>query len=408
MQFNLGTVVSLKSNGLLPLANHNFIKLGGNEKFTTPLMVVIEILHNTSTDYDDETGENKSSKKGNEKYKCIYFSNKSMKFEENWFSKNELKQYGEEDEIHNNINSNDLNWGDIVRFKTVDEEAKKTKSFNEGENNKNSKPLLNFTSPAMQIVGFATPDRKESLIDSYNGLKKRDVSKKIVKCKFFNVDSDKFSEQLIPIECLQKIIDENIDEKLNTISSSIKENCNVLIEFKNSKEISDENVYNIQNIKYFGSPKSISFISGRYQMEFYNELKKKNEFIWLDLIKDFHKIDLSESKYFPTINKDNSNLKSIFEFFDEQGNDLKGKHLKITYKNLKEQIVSRYITIIEISNQLDNNDTINSKYYYLKSFCHLRAAEREFRSDRMLSIRTIEDEKLNLFLTTINKKKMFF
>ena len=385
MQFKIGAVVSLKSNGLLPLVSHDFLSLGGNENFTTPLMVVIEILNNISPEIDEETGEMKSTTKGGNKYKCMYFSNKAMKFEDNWFSENELEIYGNSDhEIHKKLSSSNLKWGDTVRFKTVDEESRKSKSYLENEKQKGIKSLITFASPAMQIIGFDTPDKKESLIDTYTGLKKRENSERLIKCKFFNTDSDKFSEQHVPVECLQKIDNTMIIQRMEDISNFIKAKSFIIVKTADSK--------------YFGKPQAVHVFSGRYQLVFYNELLKKNELIWMDLITNFDKIDLFVGEYYPGINDGINKLFSVNEYIANEIKNLKEGHFKINYCNLKEQRVSRFITVKELSDGLNDNESIEIPKYYLKSFCHLREAERDFRSDRILSIRTIVDKKLNAFL----------
>jgi hypothetical protein len=386
MPFTIGTVVSLKSNGLLPLANYDFLSLGGNEYFTTPLMVVSEILYSNQIEIDEESGLEKNPRRGKNKYKCTYFSNKSMKLEENWFAENELEIYGEPaDPIHHVMDATSIKWGDVVRFKTVDEEARKTKSHTDGEKQKGDKPLLTFTSPALQIIGFANVDKKEPLIDPYTGEKKREKSKKLIKCKFFNAESDKFSEQLIPIECLQTVDNSGINEKLDLISKYIKENTFILIE--------------LEDTKYFGKPLKAHVFSGRYQLIFYNELLKKNKFIWMDLIHEFHELDLTSSSYYPGMHQVNGEDKLIDvpNYLEENSSALKGKKFKIVYRNLKDQIVSRYISIKKVSNP----DHTDRKVYYLKSHCFLREDDREFRSDRILSIRTIENEQLIQVLNSI-------
>lgn len=410
MTFKLGTIVSLKSNGLIHLANYNFLSLGGNENFTTPLMIVVEILLNINQEIDEETGEVKSSSKAQNKYKCMYFSNKSMKFEENWFAERELSKYQIENFNTNiqvdliddkkpelkDIESTDekedvdkkhrLTSGDLVRFKTVDEEAKKTKSFNESDNKKGTKPLITFIAPALQIVGFTSPDKKEQAIDPNTGKPKRVFSSKLVKCKFFNTESDKFSEQLVPIECLQYIDNSKLEDRLAEIS-----------EFKNKKSLI---LIHTADNQYFGTPNSVHIYSGRYQLSFYNELSKKQAFIWIDEISEIVEVDFSNSQYYPGINDVAGDVTSILEFIQRIKDEIVGLHFKITYCNLKEQRISRYITIKQLGNELEDNESFSGKkYYYLKSFCHLREAARDFRSDRILSIRTITDENLNTFLT---------
>lgn len=412
-KFQIGDVVSLKSNGLLPLTKYSFISLGGNENLVTPFMVVVEILTSEHIDIDEESGDFKSTKKGSTKYKCMYFSSKSMKFEDNWFSENEIAIYSvsndqkskeeadeskSEDEIaegqpeiKENSENQNIKWGDTVRFKTVDIEAKKTKSFKEDEQKKGSKSLVTFVAPAMLVVGFSTGDKKEPLIDSHTGKQIRFKSKKMVKCKFFNVDLDKFSEQLVPIECLEMVDNSRLASHLEQISSLI-----------NSKDLV---IVKAKKMEYFGRPQSVHVYSGRYQMVFYNELTKKNVFLWIDEIESFVNVDNSRGLFYPRTNTGTNEFEDVNKFLDDvmsqsdaDNNNL--RHLKITYRNFKDVKLTRYITVLIISRKIDNEKALSlENYCYFKSFCHLREAEREFRSDRILSIRTIEDDKLSRLLS---------
>jgi len=51
-----------------------------------------------------------------------------------------------------------------------------------------------------------------------------------------------------------------------------------------------------------------------YLSSFYNELIKKQEFVWLDKVIDFHVIDFKDSRYFPGINEGYDKVISIIEF----------------------------------------------------------------------------------------------
>lgn len=388
MSLELGTVVSLKSNGLLLSARHNFLSLGGNESFTTPLMVVVEILYDPKPEIDEETGKKRKNIKGKNKYKCIYFSNKSMKLMENWFHKNELKIY-EDDTflIHQSPELDSIKWGDTVRFKTVDEESGKKKSFNDAAKKKDSKPLLSYTSPALQVIGFAAADKKEPILDAYTGKKKRKKTKKLVKCKFFNFELDKFSEQFFPIECLQKVDVCKSEKRLEEVSEVIKGNhlCIVYLAEK----------------KYFGKPKSAHVLSGRYQLVLWNELGKKNEFLWCDKIDNIELIEANNSNYYPRAKKDGveSTFTSVIKYIEGNKDNL--DVLKIVYRNLKEEIISRYINVNQISDEVKIED---KEVFYLNAYCFYRDAKRQFRTDRILSIRTIENEKLKTFLNNLIEK----
>lgn len=396
MSFKIGTVVTLQSNGLIHLANHNILSLGGDERFTNPLMIIIEVLYGTQEEIDEETGDEKSICKGNNKYKCAYFSSKTMKLEENWFTENEIVIYGStEHKVHSLHENQSIKWGSVVRFKTIDEEAKKTKSFSKEERQKGIKPLLSYVAPAMQVIGFTSPDKKEPTFDAHTGKIKRKKPSKIVKCKFFNSDADKFSEVLIPAECLEVVDNSNIENHFNIISTILKNKTLGLFKLSDSHESDEKQI--------LGTPQKVHVLSGRYQISIYNELSKLTELIWLDLCETIKEIDIKkDSAYYPSLNQIDGNFVTIDvpRYIRDNDTNLKNAIVKIVYKNLKEEINSRYIRIKEIGNYIQIE---NTNVFHIKGYCFYRSDRRDFRSDRILSLRTINDVDVITFFNPSTK-----
>lgn len=212
LESKIGKIVTLKSNHLKTAEQYESIFLGGEPTFITPLMVIKEVLKLNPDKIDEDSGKIKNTK-GNMQFRCIWFSNKSFRFEEAWFFENELDFIDiEEKEVPT------LKFGDNVVLKTNHLELKKRKTFleidKEKANNKAS-ALLNFCSPVFIHLGYANVEKKESLIDPNNGEPKRAYCSKLVKLKSFNVKEDKYSEFLVPVEAVEKIIVPNATRMFN-------------------------------------------------------------------------------------------------------------------------------------------------------------------------------------------------
>ncbi|MCE3295152.1 MAG: hypothetical protein K0R65_866 [Crocinitomicaceae bacterium] len=411
LSVNIGKIVSLKSNHLRTTNQYDEIKLAGEPNYITPLMVIKEVLDSKSDKVDEETGELKNVK-GNLQYRCIWFSNKSFKFEEGWFFHNELLFVKLD-----NAETPTLKFGDNVVLKTNFLELKKRKTYLEIDKDKSNNKisgLLNFCSPVFIFLGYSSVEKKEALIDPNTGKSKRAYCSKLVKLKSFNVKEDKYSEFLVPIEAIEKVL---IQEKLiNDISIALEEN----------KKEKTNSHYMIEKDENFGvySPKSILSVSNFYTLECVNIFKQSHFEISLNDTK-LKKIELPfHVEFYPDIQSvsggfiietilnhlqegDSKNLRGLYRniYLDEENRKSNIEKLlgqlhiyKIGYKNKHEKYTNRFVIplkLVEINiekssekdkiNDFDMSKEKDQKQveFYLYSFCLLRNDYRFFKIDRM-------------------------
>lgn len=403
---NIGKIVSLKTNHLKSVEQYETVFLGGEPTYITPLMVIKEVLIINSEKIDEDSGEIRNVK-GNFQYKCIWFSNKSFKFEEAWFFENELDFM--------NLNEKKLptlKFGDSIIFKTNFLELKKRKTYleidKEKSNNKAS-ALLNFCSPVFIHIGFTNVEKKEPLIDPTNGKPKRAYCSKMLKMKAFNVKEDKYSEFLVPIEAVEKIVipDELIEKVSKSIQTNSNDETNIYYLVKNDKNygvykplqiISISNYYNLKCENIFDQKKyDISFNENELQkieipfhVSFYPDIKNvSGKFMVISILEYL-------------LDNESSELRKLFIDLSEKGEStiLQQSIYKIGYKNKHEKYTSRFIIPfklikIEKTEKVENSDNSidgESKStkkkeekidYYLRAFCLLRNDYRYFNIDRM-------------------------
>ena len=142
--YKIGTIVTLKSNHLKSKEQFQEILLAGEPNFVTPLMIVSEILKIKTDKIDEETGVIKNLK-GNYQYKCIWFSSKSFKIEEQWFYENELIFIDEKNEYEetkdNDSELQKFSFGDNLVLKTNRLELQKRKTYLELEKDKTTNKI---------------------------------------------------------------------------------------------------------------------------------------------------------------------------------------------------------------------------------------------------------------------------
>lgn len=398
-KLKIGQTVTLKNSFLLNGEYSEIVALGGVPLYTTPIMVVVETFHNPTKDFDASTGELYTEKSPNSstKYKCCWFSTKSMTLEYNWFKAFELIEYKIELPINN---SRDFKTGDTVRFVTVDEEAGKVKSMKTNEQKfEKSQPLLSFVAPAFLVIGWANYEIKDNLIDPQTGEKIRCISQKLVKCKFYNEFSEKFSEILIPVECLYKIkmSEDTLKNYLKVLQNSKKDNSQILI--KTNK------VHDLGNFQ------DVSVQSGRYQARFISVITGKPNQIWLDEISIGNletiklKNELTES--YPDLRTENQpqpTFLNAVDYVKEESEQLKGKIVYIGYINLKNEFHYRFIKVNQFHDLNINNKPPN---FILQAYCFYRSDDRIFSSKGLISIQLINEKSiiLNLFEKLESKTK---
>jgi hypothetical protein len=389
--FALGEIVTLNNHPYY--STNNKILITADATMTPPLMVVTEVYNDYKKilDFDEKSGIQESN---TSKIKCIFYSNKTHKYENNWFLIDQIKKIS-------NINSNEeeqslflentivlekenhinelINKNVILKSWEI-ELGKKKSSFSydsySDKNNNKITACLSFLPPVMVIIGVKKVDElKESNFDKKTGAKKRVFAKILVKCRWFNPLANAFSEEFFTPESLEIVIDHDL-KLIDKIQRFIKENK--FIRFNNPKL----KTYNDGNT--IGQPLKISFNHCYYQLEYFDFLTNKDETLKLLYLKSekLEPIALYSKDYAPYY----GNLKSakkIKEFLKEEIEETKkiNKVFRIQYKSKKGILSTRTISKCEfLDHRLDDINPDSKKNKYIKAKCFKREGkERHFR-----------------------------
>lgn len=249
-KFSIGDLVSLKNHPYNIASNS---KIGAMASLTPPIMVITEILNSSKYNPDSEEQELIPNQ-----VLCTFFNSKNSSFEKFWFKSNEIFH------IHDNTNDYEqLNIEtnfDIIDFEirenkdltsikkefkhnlvillTADEELGKQKISwfkNKEEDNYKTEAFLEFLPPVMTVVDVVeNSNYLKERRDSKDGSLKKDSSKYLLKCKWFNSIKQTFSEEFIPYKIIQKVNFSN--DTLKVIEAAINEKTVFSIN-SNEKEI---------------------------------------------------------------------------------------------------------------------------------------------------------------------------
>lgn len=226
-KFTVGDIVTLKTHPLF-----KSFRIQGDTKLVPPLMIIKEVLIESDKKklYEEVTGYKIADRI---KYTCVYFDDNQCGFKElmiyekfvKKFDKLRIERITEKGEIIDDSNTiiDEINsyyanplkyeFGKVVRFLTKKIEIYKKRSSKEipvikekGEEVVESKKIktiikyvVNYASPDFIISGF----KKNEVLSTYypDGALKRAVCEDLVKVKWFNSNSQKFSEEYLPIVC---------------------------------------------------------------------------------------------------------------------------------------------------------------------------------------------------------------
>ncbi|RYX85385.1 WYL domain-containing protein [bacterium] len=392
-KIEIGDVVSLTSHPY----NYDLtsVIIAGEPQFVPPLMVVIEMINDTKTQFNEKTGDD-ISVKGSSNCKCIWYSSKSNQFEENWVYSKDLKiiqkqpkltptELYEEKEINSQGDSIKIKNYFNATLKTSVLELSKIKSTISTTSNSSdsaiekttNNSLLSFVSPVLQvtqIIEVKTQEQKEPIFDARTGIKKRIQSEYLVKCKWFNANSDKISEKLIPINALQIIPLVSL-QILKDLKSKIK--AKVYAKFDNT----------VLQLK------GLSFLNGHYYIKGYDYLTNKNTEI--EVSKNYPQLIFIKKEDFilreaPKFDFTDGQVLTK-EYFSDQYKDLiqEANHnkyyIRIKYKNRNDKVSTRTLKDYSIFNVGD----IDKPLSYLTAFCISKDAERTFNINQVQQIQIL-------------------
>ncbi len=385
-EFQIGSIVTLKSHYTRGEKGYlDTISIAGDDKSISPYMMVTEILKETKNKFDENTGEN-TIQKNSFRLKVIWFNAKTYEFNKKWISSNFVDVVENE---HEDIN---FSKADQVVLKTNPLEIKKKRVSIKAEewNTKISKSsLLSFCAPEMVVIGKSKFKPKDPLFDKVTNKRIREIPTDQVKVKFYNPLADKYSEEILPIECFEKadVKSSNLDKLINANQDDQK-----LVSF-------NDQLFSVKNISY---------LHGIYMIQTKNFVDETVESFMLHEI-----VNLKELKIKDVIGEllapfwTDNNHTSVNHFFakkavaNAEGDKhnirefINNKIFYIHYKNLKGKFTKRFIKILGVSDfKITEYDDKKITGLMVHAYCFLRKEERTFTftDDRLLAIYDVKIE----------------
>ncbi|WP_326984631.1 hypothetical protein VUJ46_08925 [Chryseobacterium sp. MYb264] len=354
---------NIKLGDLYSLKNHPFgngftdVKISALALMTPPILVVSEI-QNSPKEYDSETGNEKSKQ-----IRCIFFSHKTQRFENNWFDINILKEITEvnQEEHEESVRDDgDIQTKNLSNFtypktfsiedirnfflykqvvlKSCDLELGKLKTtFSQTDQRSVDKITahLDFLSPVLTVIDVKLNDEKIGF-NPKSGNPKKITSIFLLKCKWYNSFSGTFSEEFIPIETVEIIEHSNSAELVSRLILT-KE----FIKQKLEQPIKLENGVMLEHT--YARPDELTFNHYKYKLKYYDFLRSKTLEMDLSDFKsddDSAKIDDIILRKIPDYD---SGLKKFNTVIDFTFN--KNTYYRITYKDAKDRITDRIIYV---------------------------------------------------------------
>lgn len=370
-KLKIGTIVSLKSNPYLSQKDVESLVIVGDGKTISPLLVITEIFESKK-----ETGV------FDIQYKCIWYCQKSGSFQEERFSSSLLKATTITEHLNQEIKTEDFIPGALVRFKTTALELKKRKSSVTNYANsfdsitKTITPQLDFVSPLMQIIPYNERKKKKHVAPDV----KTTTSIRVVKCKYFNSTTSKFSEYILPIESLELVNPIN-DKLLEELYNAIENNLCLHL--------------NIEKEGSIVKPLIINYRTGIYSLEYFDYIKNHTLEISLNSFSGSFvptKYAISSLPQFIDLNaggmyKELITIESITKLLS-----FENKYWRIKYKDLNDKITERTIhnpQLIQVIEADKGSTTKGNSVTYLTAHCLLRNAMRHFTINGLQEIQVL-------------------
>jgi len=366
-RFNIGDVVALSTH---PYFNNGVnVILSADHLLLSPLMVVSEI-HKSTFAFGGK-------KEKSFKYKCLWFSNKTNKFEYGEIEESDLKLIVMSETT---INKNFLTRGKRVAFKTTQMELGKKKSslnyddttITENAGSSTISSLLTFLPPIMQVVDV-TPHLSKHQLENKAKEEIRKVVSLDVKLNYFDPTNDKLREVTLPLESLELIHELDV-KTLKLLNLAIKISRHLLVDWDGKTTLF--------------KPRSLAYRTGLYFLRGYDLLSNSiEEFaiigglklkpIKKPIVKVAPQFDIETTPAAATLTYIENEIIALITDAQAAKN-----YIRIKYKNRNEKISYRTIKNYKII-------TVNEMglhVSYLVGHCLLRHDKRSFRVDRIQSI----------------------
>jgi hypothetical protein len=399
--FPIGTIVALKSH---PFSENLSVVFGGDPQHVSPLMVVCEVVLNNKFTHDEHSGIELSNKHTH-LYRCTWFSSKNYKFEEEWLSGRLLKKVCS---TEGNVSLSNRSFvGANLVFRTLQLESKKLKTSlngdsSSGEFRKKLTALMDFVSPIMQFSGTLKFESKEPIFDPKTQTRRRFVPSDLVKCKYYNPHSEKFSEYVLPVECLV-LLPEVSEEKKKLVDSYIQSMAliakNELVQSENgTKKVIDSVLIPKRLVHKFGmfflecfdcySNNRIE-IQVDSNLEQFQVLQVYSAFSRFRVLAGvFNYTDFSEFELRRLLGEMDDDTKDISTIQNENSLIFRIRYRGVASSETQRIVRSCNFRSSNIKMPSDNSDF--ERYFdYMEAYCHLRQADRNFRTDRIVSFEVL-------------------
>lgn len=350
--------------------------------FLPPIMIVAE-KHYSHVKNDASTGD----KENNTTYRCFYYSTLSGSYESNWFKLKEIKRIATGKQDFALFNENKSLQGlkkKLLEKKailsSVDLELNKKKLWSDDSNPSKLKTnnLLDYLPPLSSVI-----DVKENL-DNQKFNKKTGAiihkkSRFLVKLRWLNNITQKYSEDYLPLETLRFL-----DEELTLRDFDIKSQYIL----PNSLKLENDPVTVVSN-----QPVMLKQIVWKHYFYVYKFINLFNNQVFeLDVKQTPSIIDLSHILNVEEFQKDSFNLFDI-----ENLDQLKGEWFEIQYTDRNEKYTKRIIRLNNIYEELEEE---GRKKRFIEANCLLRGGRiRNFKVSRIRGYRKLSEDFSKTFVS---------
>lgn len=391
-QFVVGSIVSTYAHPFQ--ANNANIVITAYNHFTPPLMVIIEKKYSIAK-YNTETAD----REYNDQCKCVYYCTQTGSVIENWFKTDQLKVVGKGDlsfYVENkgkSLAALNTKIGEWAILSTVDLELGKKQTWLDERNpakKSKVKSLLDFLPPLGSIIDFKLNEDYKKFNEK-NGNTLHRKSKLLVKLRWWNNHSAKYSEEYFPMVALRLI---NKDDLLIKEFSRIFLKKTEVISLEKSSITTKSALYKLEEIVW----KHYYYVY-KFQNLFTNEIvtfKKENTV-------DITEIADLDPKYIDiVVNRISDDTVPALNYFDSSDKESRiHKWYKIDYLDKMNRFSQR---IIYVNDLIIEDHLLPSlepqKAKIIKANCLLRKGKiRHFNVSRILNYKELPKEFVSYFIS---------
>ncbi|WET67961.1 hypothetical protein [Sphingobacterium sp.] len=348
--------------------------------FTPPLMIVIEKNYGVAK-YNPITGD----KEDNDSYRCLYYLSISGGFELQWFKRRELKKIsGGSLDLFNSAKDKGIDklkkglLGKMAILTNVDLELDKKKiwSDNEGGISKEKvNNLLDYLPPLASIIDVKLNEDHQKYNEK-NGKIIHRKSKVLVKLRWLNNITSKYSEDYVPLAAL-KIIDKQLELR----------NYSKKLTYLYSDPINlEESGITVSKVPLV--IESIIWKHYYYIYRFQNLFTKQLQDVNYDEV-------LDETDLRHIINNSSFLNDSVNKFTKTPDENFKDRWFEIQYSDRNDRFTQRFIRIIEIFKETQED---GSEKHFIKAHCLLRSGKiRHFRIERIKGYKEVHEDFVKTF-----------